>query len=143
MSDKKDNSVGGFTANERGLVNFTIKVKAFPDLVSYEQRKVKVLECVEGTHNDQKFSKGPSTIKRIHVNQHHIKANRKAGNEDLPVYTIKNRGETLVATTVDILGPSRLVYKSEDPLSCGAHCWIETTAEAVFEESDGSVTWIR
>jgi hypothetical protein len=67
------------------------------------------------------------TIKRIHVNQHNIKANAKAGNQDLPVFTVKNRGKTFVGTEIFIHGSSKLVYSPKKPLDCGAKVWIETT----------------
>lgn len=66
-------------------------------------------------------------ITRLHVNQHVIKANAQHGRND-PVLTIKHGGKTYTANTVEILGPSKLVYAPEDPLSCGARVWIETTA---------------
>lgn len=63
----------------------------------------------------------------IHVNRSHISLNRKDGG-DRPVYTIKQKGRTIYAREVEILGPSRLVY-SEEQLSCGANAWITTQAE--------------
>ena len=76
-----------------------------------------------------------ATIKRIHVNQYNIKANAKAGENDpiLPVFTVKNRGKTIVGFKVDVEGPSQLVYKPNDPLSCGAKCWIETTSPVIMD----------
>lgn len=67
------------------------------------------------------------TIKRIHVNQHHIKANAKDGGSR-PVFTIKEGGKTSYGSEVDILGPSWMVYNT-DGLSCGAKCWVETEAD--------------
>lgn len=71
-------------------------------------------------------------LKRIHVNQHNIRANAKNGNENLPVFTVKTYKENLYANHVEIRGPSEMVYKPNDPLSCGAKCWIETRAEVVL-----------
>lgn len=68
-------------------------------------------------------------IKRIHVNQHNIKANKKAGNNDLPVITIKTSKENIKAKDIHIWGDSRLKYSPDNPLACGATLWIETTAE--------------
>jgi hypothetical protein len=63
----------------------------------------------------------------IHVNRHHIAANKKDdGNR--PVYTIKNRGSTKYAREVVINGPSKLIYDKKG-LSCGAKAYIETDAE--------------
>lgn len=65
-------------------------------------------------------------ISRIHVNQHHIRANAKDGG-NRPCFTIKRSTGTLYARQVEILGPSKVVYDT-DGLSCGAKCWIETDA---------------
>jgi len=67
-------------------------------------------------------------LKRIHVNQHVIKANRKNGRTD-PCITVKTYKGNRYANEVRILGPSEVVYRPEQPLSCGAHIWIETKAD--------------
>lgn len=66
----------------------------------------------------------------IHVNQHIIKANRKNGTAD-PVLTIKTYKSNEYAHEVEILGPARVVYRPDNPLSCGAHVWIETESEVI------------
>lgn len=66
-------------------------------------------------------------ITRIHVNQHHIKANAKG--EDLPVLTVKTYKENRTCNEVVVHGPSRVVYSADKPLSCGAKVWIETESE--------------
>lgn len=71
------------------------------------------------------------TLKRIHVNQHNIRANQKA-KEKLPVFTTKNRGKTITSQNVDIRGESRMVYSPDKPLPCGARVWMETRAEVVL-----------
>ena len=71
-------------------------------------------------------------IKRIHVNQHNIRANTKNGNTDLPVLTVKTYKENHKGNEVIIDGPSRLVYSPDKPLSCGAKVWIETDAEVTL-----------
>ena len=63
-------------------------------------------------------------ITRIHVNQHHIKAN--AQGADLPVLTVKTYKENRTCNEVVVHGPSRVVYSPDKPLSCGAKVWIET-----------------
>ena len=85
----------------------------------------------------------------IHVNSHHIRANRKLydgfkfldrgadyiDNELLPVITVRY-GRGAVAERCNgltILGSSRLVYG--DPMGCGAEVWIETDA------SVDTITW--
>lgn len=68
-------------------------------------------------------------LSRIHVNQHNIRANKKAGNDDLPVITIKHgNGVNTYCDEVEIEGPSKVVYRPEKPLSCGARVWVETRA---------------
>jgi hypothetical protein len=66
----------------------------------------------------------------IHVNQHVIKANRKNNVED-PVLTVKTYKENRYAHEVEILGPSKIIYSPDKPLSCGAHVWIETQSEVL------------
>ena len=68
----------------------------------------------------------------IHVNQHVIKSNRKDGVEE-PVLTVKNYKSNTYAHTVEIKGPSRVVYSPHKPLSCGAHVWIETESEVICD----------
>jgi hypothetical protein len=72
-------------------------------------------------------------IKRIHVNQHNIRYNKKYTNGDFtqtkPVITVKTYKENIKGDTVQINGASTVVYKPEHPLSCGAKVWIETHAE--------------
>lgn len=68
-------------------------------------------------------------IKRLHVDQHRIKANAKNGT-DLPVLTVQAAGGPYKAHEVEINGPSKLVYDGRT-LSCGAKVWIETMAEVV------------
>jgi hypothetical protein len=64
--------------------------------------------------------------KRIHVNQHNIKANAKHdGNK--PVITVKTSKSNTYGHTVTIDGPSIVVYSPNKPLSCGAKVWMETT----------------
>jgi len=68
---------------------------------------------------------------RIHVNQHIIKRNAKTGERD-PVITVKQGRNNTYAHSVEILGPSIMVYSPDKPLSCGAKVWIETDAEVVI-----------
>lgn len=70
------------------------------------------------------------TIKRIHVNQHHIKANAKG--ENLPVITVKDGSKNRYGNEVIIDGPSKVIYSPDKPLSCGARVFIETTSEVTI-----------
>ena len=64
--------------------------------------------------------------KRIHVNQHMIKANAKHDGT-APVLTVKTSKSNTYGHSVTIAGPSRVVYSPDKPLSCGAKVWMETT----------------
>ena len=66
--------------------------------------------------------------KRIHVNMHHIRYNKKHGTNK-PVITVKTSKSNEYGHEVEIFGPSKVVYKPDKPLSCGARVWIETEAE--------------
>lgn len=66
----------------------------------------------------------------IHVNQHKIKSNVKNNTEE-PVLTVKTYKSNQYAHQVIIYGQdglpaAKVVYRANDPLSCGAHVWIET-----------------
>lgn len=66
----------------------------------------------------------------IHVNQHKIKTNTKNGTKD-PVLTCKTYKTNDYANEVIIYGQdgleaARVVYRADNPLSCGARVWIET-----------------
>lgn len=68
------------------------------------------------------------TIKRIHVNQHIVKANIKAETDE-PACTVQWKGKSYVGKDVQIKGPSTVMQRMNKPLSCGARIWIETTEE--------------
>jgi len=72
-------------------------------------------------------------IKRIHVNQHVIKANKKHDRND-PVLTIKTTGENIKANHIMIGDNVRLCYAPESPLACGATIWIETTEQVSIQD---------
>ena len=68
-------------------------------------------------------------VKRIHINQHKIRANIKTPEALQPVITIKDGKTNTYCWEVDIKGPSKVVYRPNKPLSCGAKVWIETEGE--------------
>jgi len=70
-------------------------------------------------------------IKRVVVNQHKIRANRKHGTHE-PVISIQTSRGPVPAGRVRIDGPSEVVYRPQKPLSCGAHVWVETKAEVQY-----------
>lgn len=63
--------------------------------------------------------------KRIHINQHVIRANAKNGTND-PAITVKTYKDSTYAHRVEINGPSSVVYSPDKPLNCGARVWVET-----------------
>tara|TARA_R110000765_G_scaffold272841_1_gene371494 strand:+ start:454 stop:726 length:273 start_codon:yes stop_codon:yes gene_type:complete len=67
-------------------------------------------------------------IKRIHINQHNIRDNKKL-SFNKTVITIKTNGCNIYAHNVKILGNSEVIYSPDKPLSCGAKVWIETKSE--------------
>ena len=74
-------------------------------------------------------------IKRIHVNQHNIKWNKKNPNDlPKPVISVKCGGKNYVGAEAIINGSSKVIYSTNKPLSCGARVWIETTAEVVIDD---------
>jgi len=69
------------------------------------------------------------TIKTIiHINRNIIQANNKHGNTK-PVCRVESGKQVRYCMEVEILGPSRMVYRPEAPRPCGAKLWIETEAE--------------
>ena len=70
--------------------------------------------------------------KKIHINQHKIRANKK-NNTNEPVITVKTSKSNTYASEVDILGKSKLVYRHLKPLPCGARVWIETEDKIVLD----------
>lgn len=71
--------------------------------------------------------------KRIHVNQHIIRANAKNG-ENKPPLTVKTSKKNHKCTSVEVQGPSTVVYSPDKPLSCGAKVWIETNSPVLVDE---------
>jgi|TARA_R110000803_G_scaffold15817_2_gene43545 hypothetical protein len=72
-------------------------------------------------------------VKRIHVNQHIIKRNRKTG-ERKPVITCKTYKDNKYGNSVIIKDDNgnevaKVIYSPDKPLGCGASVWIETKNE--------------
>ena len=70
--------------------------------------------------------------KKIHVNMHIIRRNHKTGERE-PTITVKTSKTNTYAHEVEILGPSKVIYSPDKPLSCGARLWIETDSEVVCD----------
>ena len=73
--------------------------------------------------------------KRIHINQHVIRANAKNGTND-PAITVKTYRNNYYAHRVEIGGASSVVYSPDKPLNCGARVWIETDASVTLHGLD-------
>ena len=68
---------------------------------------------------------------RVHVNRHNVRWNTKHPDEMRPVIAIKTSKSNEYANTVEINGPSKIVYSADKPLSCGAKVWIECDYEHI------------
>jgi len=68
---------------------------------------------------------------RIHVNRHHIAANKKGAK--LPVFTAQSYKDRIRGNEIKLLDKGRViarfVYRPDKPLSCGATAWLETECE--------------
>ena len=64
----------------------------------------------------------------VHVNQHIIKRNSKTGERN-PVLAVKTYRSNKYASEVLIMGDSKIIYRPNKPLSCGAKVWIETMGD--------------
>lgn len=73
-------------------------------------------------------------LKRIHVNQHMIRDDRKNGTVSDVVSVATSKG-VFHGRLVSINGESRIVYSPKKPRPCGARLWIETRAEIVLEDA--------
>ena len=66
-------------------------------------------------------------LKRIHINQHIIRANsKKEVRIKRPPITVKTSDANHKGWSVDIHGVTSVTYQPDKPLNCGAKVWIET-----------------
>ena len=79
--------------------------------------------------------------KRIHINQHNIRANSKDAAEKLPVISVKTYKQNHKVHAVEIMGPSTVVYSPNKPLACGAKVWIETNGAVMVREDADLDIW--
>jgi hypothetical protein len=81
--------------------------------------------------------------KIIHVNRHNIATNKRRGDSDQPVFTVKtyksnNRGNAVKLLDSDGNVVATFVYRPDKPLSCGAVAWLETNLDVAVVEADGT-----
>ena len=70
------------------------------------------------------------TTTLVHVYQQRISKNLKVAPEDrLPPIIVRSGRNREYGTEVEIDGPSRIIYRPDAPLDCGARLWIETDGE--------------
>jgi len=70
-------------------------------------------------------------MKIIHINRGIIQANAKHGNTE-PVCRVEEDGVIKYCMEVQILGPSNMVYRPDNPRRCGAKLWIETESDVIL-----------
>lgn len=64
----------------------------------------------------------------IHINRNIIQQNKRRG-ENNPVCRVQKGDDVRYCMEVEIKGPSRMVYRPDNPRPCGAKLWIETDSE--------------
>ena len=64
----------------------------------------------------------------IHINRNIIQQNAKK-DENKPVCRVQSGKSVRYCMEVDIKGPSRMVYRPNNPRPCGAKLWIETDSD--------------
>lgn len=69
----------------------------------------------------------------IHVNRNILASNKKHGRDE-PAITVRTRSKVLGrGRQVLMLGKSLVVQDEDNPLSCGARVWIETSGMVVID----------
>jgi hypothetical protein len=71
-------------------------------------------------------------VTRVYVNRRRVDHNRRHRTR-VPVIVVQKGEEKLYGTSVSILGPSEVIYRPEDLLTCGTSVWIETLSDVVVE----------
>jgi hypothetical protein len=74
-------------------------------------------------------------LSRIHVNRQVIHKDNKSGSVSKAVGVETSGQRKRYGYAVTINGPSRVVYRPNKPLKCGAKCWMETHAPVTVHRS--------
>ena len=80
-------------------------------------------------------------IKRVHVNMHAIRRNKKRADGLLdgdiePVITVKHGRKNSYGFEVDMPEGCKVVYRPDKPLSCGAKLWVQTEGRVIVDGVD-------
>lgn len=68
---------------------------------------------------------------RIHVRRDIIAKDGKTGSNGRAIGIETTGRRKRYGRSVIIVGPAKVVYRPDRPLSCGAKCWIETNAPVI------------
>jgi hypothetical protein len=71
-------------------------------------------------------------VTRVYVNRRRVDHNRRHKTQ-VPVIVVQKGEEKLYGTSVIILGPSEVVYRPDDLLTCGTAVWIETLSDVIVQ----------
>ena len=62
----------------------------------------------------------------VTVNKHVVASNKKHGKDEPPIGIRKTKGAPAeYVHAVEFWGPTKMVYKPDAPLKCGARLWLE------------------
>ena len=114
---------------------------------AYKTGRLWLIPLYNGKPHIERRKRGPAPRWRnsrypaktvIHVNTNKLKKNRKTG-ERKAVITVKKGTSNIYGHEVEIPGGCRVVYRPNNPKSCGAEVWIETVYDVKlisWEETD-------
>jgi len=71
-------------------------------------------------------------VTRIVVNRHVLDKNRRHGT-DLPIFSVRAASRARYGYSVNVGGPSTLVFRPTTPLDCGATVWAEVARSVHIE----------
>ena len=69
----------------------------------------------------------------IHINKNLKQSDDKHGRKR-SVCRVETKGGRWYGSEVDILGPSKVIYRPDNPRPCGAKLWIETNSEVSIQD---------
>jgi hypothetical protein len=120
-----------------GRIFGAIKIGHFWQIPLFEGGKPKVSEGKAGPQNRWRLPGGgfQKAATRIHINKHKLDKNRNHNKIDPIIAVRRGSAKPEYCHTVEIKGPSKLVYRPEKPLNVckSAVLWIEVdpTVEVV------------